>query len=303
MQKHLIVITGPTGVGKTRVTIELAIHYGSEIVSADSRQIYKEFYIGTATPSASELQQAKHHLIQTHSISDTYNASIYEDEAIKVIEELFRKNDIVFLTGGSMLYIDAVCKGIDEMPDVDPDIRLNLKQKFADEGIESMRLQLKQLDPEYYRIVDLKNPARIIHALEVCLGTGKTFSSFRTNPRKVRTFSIVKIGLDCDRADLHRKINSRVDKMISDGLAKEVQNLKSYRNMTALNTVGYRELFDYFDGKTNFETAVELIKRNTRRYARKQLTWFRNDPDVSWFHPDDISSIVRHIDFKTKISK
>ncbi len=302
MQKYLIVITGPTGVGKTPVTIQLAKHFSAEIISADSRQLYKELYIGTATPKPHELSEVKHHFIQSHSITDNYNASRYEIEVLQLMEKLFRKTNLLFLTGGSMLYIDAVCKGIDEMPDAEPEIRFNLKKKLEIEGIESLRLQLKQLDPDYYQIVDLKNPNRIIHALEICLTTGKPFSSFRTNPKKIRPFTIIKIGLDCDRQILHNRINTRVDKMIEEGLEMESQKLYTHRNLNALNTVGYREFFDYFDGKTSRETAIELIKRNSRRYARKQLTWFRNDQQIVWFHPENITEIIEFIEQKITLS-
>lgn len=301
MQKYLIVITGPTGIGKTPVTIQLAKHFDTEIISADSRQLFKELYIGTATPNPNELSEVKHHFIQSHSITDNYNASRYEIEVLQLMEKLFRKTNLLFLTGGSMLYIDAVCKGIDEMPDAEPEIRLNLKLKLENEGIESLRLQLKQIDPDYYKNVDLKNPNRIIHALEISLTTGKPYSSFRTNPKKQRPFTIIKIGLDCDRQILHNRINTRVDKMIAEGLESEAKNLLAHRNLNALNTVGYRELFDYFDGKTSRETAIELIKRNSRRYARKQLTWFRNDPQTAWFHPENVAEIIKYIELKTSV--
>lgn len=301
MQKYLIVITGPTGIGKTGVAIQLAKHFGTQIISADSRQIYKELCIGTATPKPLELSEVKHHFIQSHSIFDIYNASIYESEALQLIGQLFAETDLLFLTGGSMLYIDAVCKGIDEIPDAEPEIRSNLKLTFANEGIESLRLQLKQLDPNYYQTVDLKNPNRIIHALEICLTTGKPFSSFRTNPKKRRPFTIIKIGLDCDRQILHHRINMRVDKMIEDGLETEAKNLLFYKNLNALNTVGYRELFEYFDGKHSRDTAIELIKRNSRRYARKQLTWFRNDPMINWYQPDNIAGIIKFIEKETAL--
>ncbi|HWR93655.1 MAG TPA: tRNA (adenosine(37)-N6)-dimethylallyltransferase MiaA [Flavobacterium sp.] len=254
--------------------------------------------MGTATPKSNELSEVKHHFIQSHTITDNYNASRFETEALLLIEQLFEKNNLLFLAGGSMLYIDAVCKGIDEMPDADQEIRLNLKLKLENEGIEGLRLQLKQLDPDYYQIVDLKNPNRIIHALEICLTTGKPFSSFRTNPKKIRPFIIIKIGLDCDRQILHNQINTRVDKMIEEGLEMESQKLYANRNLNALNTVGYREFFDYFDGKISRETAIELIKRNTRRYARKQLTWFRNDQQIVWFQPENITEIIEFIEQK-----
>lgn len=296
MQKKLVVIVGPTGVGKTKVAIELAKHFGSEIISADSRQIFKEFSIGTATPTQNELSQVKHHLIQTHTITNEYNASKFETESLNLIDDLFRIHNILFLAGGSMLYIDAICNGIDIMPDADKEIRSELKLKLKNEGIESLRLQLKQLDPDYYQIVDLKNPNRLLHAVEICLTTGKPYSSFRTNSKKKRSFSITKIGLDLERAELHDRINRRVDKMIADGLENEAKQLWQFRHLNALNTVGYREFFDYFEGKTDLATAMELIKRNSRRYARKQLTWFRNDTDVNWFHPDNVCAITEFIE-------
>lgn len=301
MQKNLVIITGPTGIGKTAVAIQLAKYFDSEIISADSRQLFKELYIGTATPNPHELSEVKHHFIQSHSIADNYNASRYENEALQLINELFIKTNLLFLTGGSMLYINAVCNGIDEMPDADPEIRLYLKSKFENEGIESLRLQLKQLDPNYYQNVDLKNPNRIIHALEISLTTGKPYSSFRTNPKKIRPFKIIKIGLDCDRQILHNRINTRVDKMIAEGLESEAKNLLAHRNLNALNTVGYRELFDYFDGKISLDTAIELIKRNSRRYARKQLIWFRNDPQIKWFFPENVTEIVKYIELNTSV--
>lgn len=301
MTKHLIIITGPTAIGKTRVAIETAKFFNTEIVSADSRQIYRELSIGTAVPSAAELNSIKHHFIHSHSIRDNYNASRYETEAMELLEKLFKKYSTVVLTGGSMLYIDAVCKGIDIMPDVDPELRQNLKTKLNDEGIESVRFQLKQLDPEYYKQVDLKNPARIVHALEICLMTGKPYSSFRTSSNKERPFSIIKIGLDCNRADLHQRINQRVDKMIEAGLEKEARSVFPLIHLNSLNTVGFREFFAHFNGEISKEKAIELIKRNTRRYARKQLTWFRKDSEMNWFHPQDSKKIIELI--QNKIEK
>lgn len=292
MQKSLIVLVGPTGIGKTSVGIQLARHFKTEIVSSDSRQIFKELSIGTAVPEKNELETIPHHFIHSHSISENYNASRYEHEVLKKLESLYEKHDVILLVGGSMLYIDAVCKGIDSMPDADPEIRNSLKNRFEIEGIESLRLQLKKLDPEYYNQVDLKNPARIIHALEICLMTGKTFSSFRSNPNKKRPFRIIKIGLNCDREILHNRINQRVDKMILAGLENEAREVYPFKHLTALNTVGYREWFAYFDHEISREKAIELIKRNSRRYARKQLTWFRKDQEITWFEPQQISEII-----------
>ena len=300
MSKTLIIITGPTAIGKTRIAIEAAKFLHTEIVSADSRQIYRELSTGTAVPSEEELAEVKHHFIHSHSILENYNASRYENDAINLLEELYKKYNYVVLTGGSMLYIDAVCKGIDTMPDVDPELRKDLKNRLQKEGIESLRLQLKKLDPMYYSQVDLKNPARIVHALEICLMTGKPYSSFRTSPDKKRPFAMLKIGLDCDRAELHRRINQRVDNMLEAGLEAEARKVYPYKNINALNTVGYRELFSFFDGEIPREKAIELIKRNTRRYARKQLTWFRNDPEITWFNPADTEKIMKFL--KTNLS-
>jgi len=300
MPKTLVVLVGPTGIGKTSMGIKIADHFQTEIVSADSRQLFREMEIGTAVPSPSERAAIKHHFIQTHSIHTNYNASRFENEAIELIEKLFKKHDTVIMVGGSMLYIDAVCNGIDRMPDADLEIRTQLKKQLKENGIESLRLQLKTLDPDYYSQVDLKNPNRIVHALEICLTTGRPYSSFRKNTKKERPFSIVKIGLDCDRNLLHQRINKRVDEMIKLGLENEARQLYRFKNNTALNTVGYRELFAYFDNEISIERATELIKRNTRRYARKQLTWFRKDEEMNWFEPSQGNEIIRFIDEKTK---
>jgi tRNA dimethylallyltransferase len=285
MTKHLIIITGPTAIGKTRVAIETAIFFNTEIVSADSRQIYRELNIGTAVPSKAELNSIKHHFVHSHSIQDTYNASRFETEAMELLEDLFKKYDVVVLTGGSM-------------PDVDPELRQNLKNSLKENGIESLRVQLKKLDPDYYRQVDLKNPARIVHALEICLMTGRPYSSFRTSPNKERPFSILKIGLNCNRAELHHRINQRVDKMVEAGLEEEARSVYPLKHLNSLNTVGYRELFAHFNGEITKEKAIELIKRNSRRYARKQLTWFRKDAEMNWFTPQDSAKIIKFIQNK-----
>lgn len=296
MQKYLIVLTGPTGIGKTGVGIKLARHFNTEIVSSDSRQIFKEMTIGTAVPGKNELNAVRHHFIQTHSIEENYNASKFENDGLDLINSLFKKHDLVLMVGGSMLYIDAVCNGIDIMPDADPEIRKSLKDKFEKEGLESLRFLLKKLDPDYYNSVDLKNPNRIIHALEICIMTGKTYSSFRSKPKKNRSFSIIKIGLNCDRKVLHNRINLRVDQMIDAGLETEARNLYHLKHLNALSTVGYRELFAFFDGEITRDKAFELIKRNSRRYARKQLTWFRNDNEMNWFEPEQTSEIITFIE-------
>ncbi len=296
MHKILVVLTGPTGIGKTTVGIKIAQYFNTEIVSSDSRQIFKELRIGTAVPTKNELATVKHHFIHSHSISENYNASRYETEAIQLLETLFEQKNIIVLVGGSMLYIDAICKGIDIMPDVDKEIRNSLKKQFEKEGLESLRLQLKKQDPDYYKTVDLKNPVRIIHALEICLMTGKPYSSFRSGPNKKRSFTIVKIGLNCDREILHNRINKRVDLMIGEGLELEAKKVYPQKYLNSLNTVGYRELFSCFDGEISREKAIELIKRNSRRYARKQLTWFRKDKNMRWFEPDQTEEIIEYIE-------
>ncbi len=296
MQKYLIVLTGPTGIGKTSTGLALAKYFNTEIVSSDSRQIYKELKIGTAVPNKEELALVKHHLIQNHSIHENFNVSKFENEALSVINTLFKKHNLVLLVGGSMLYIDAVCNGIDNMPDTDPEIRDILKVKLESEGIESLRFQLKKLDPEYYNTVDLKNTNRIIHALEISLMTGKPYSTFLTKSKKTRPFSVIKIGLNCQREKLHNIINTRVDNMINAGLEDEARNLYKLKHLNALNTVGYRELFSFFEDEISREKAIELIKRNSRRYARKQLTWFRNDDEMNWFETDQTKEIITYIE-------
>ncbi len=301
MAKTLVVITGPTGIGKTALSIDVARHFKTEIISCDSRQIFREMTIGTAVPTQEELALVPHHFIRSHSIHDNYNVSRYENEALELIDRLFEKHDLLVLTGGSMLYIDAVCRGIDTMPDADPEIRAELKKRLKTEGLESLRLQLRQLDPDYYQTVDLKNPARIVHALEVSIQTGRPYSSFRTNPKKKRPFSILKVGLNCEREELHRRINTRVEKMIDAGLEQEAQNVYAHKLLPSLNTVGYREFFAYFDGESSRDKAIELIKRNSRRYARKQITWFRRDEEFTWFRPDQVSEVIDFI--RNKIAK
>ncbi|MCY1719748.1 tRNA (adenosine(37)-N6)-dimethylallyltransferase MiaA [Prolixibacteraceae bacterium Z1-6] len=300
MPKTLVVITGPTGIGKTSVGIEIARHFNTEILSSDSRQIFKELTIGTAVPEKHELAAIKHHFVQNHSITENYNASRYETEALELLDNLFNTRDIVIMVGGSMLYIDAICKGIDTMPDADPEIRASLKEELDKNGLESLRLQLKTLDPVYYKTVDLKNPNRIIHALEISIQTGKPYSSFRSNKNKERPFSIVKIALNCNRETLHNRINLRVKKMVKAGLEQEARSLYPQKQLNSLNTVGYREFFAYFDGEITRDKAIELIKRNSRRYARKQITWFRKDETVSWFEPTMVKEIIAFIETQLK---
>lgn len=292
----MIVITGPTAIGKTKVSAEIAHYFNTEIVSADSRQLYHEMSIGTAVPGQSELLNIKHHFIHSHSIHDYYNASRFEEEVTEKLMELFLTHKAVVMTGGSMLYIDAVCKGIDDLPAIDMQTRQNLIQQYETEGIEYLRLMLKKLDPEYYHQVDLKNHKRLLHALEICIMTGKPYSSFRTRPQKLRPFHILKIGLSTDRKNLYDRINQRVDQMIAAGLEEEARNLYPFRDNNALNTVGYREWFDHFDGLISKEETIEKIKSNTRRYARKQLTWFKRDQDLTWFDISETSRIIPFIE-------
>ena len=294
--KTIIVITGPTGIGKTGLSIHLAQKLNCPVISADSRQIFREMKIGTAAPTQEQLEQAPHFLIGTHSIFNYYSAYEYEQEALALTYKLFQQNNTIILTGGSMLYIDAFCNGIDDLPTIDPELRQNLQEKHQKEGIESIRRELKILDPVFYKQVDLKNPKRVIHAVEICLMTGRPYSELRTNTRKKRPFRIIKVGLDMDRAELHRRINIRVDQMVQEGLEEEALSLYPHKDLNALNTVGYREFFDYFDKKTSRETAIELIKRNSRRYARKQLSWFRRDKEITWFDPQSPEEVITFVE-------
>jgi tRNA dimethylallyltransferase len=295
MKKILVVIVGPTGIGKTKIAIDIAKYFNTEIISSDSRQIYRELSIGTAVPNNDELNTIKHHFIHSHSINDYYNASQFEVDVISLLKKMFSKKKLIVMTGGSMLYIDAVCKGIDDLPTVDTSLRESLVEKFQNEGIENLRLQLKRLDPDYYSIADLKNPKRIIHALEICLMTGKPYSSFRTNKIKSRPFKIVKIGLNIDREILYNRINKRVEQMVTNGLIDEAKSVFHLKHLNALNTVGYKELFAYFEGSVNKELAIEQIKNNTRKYARKQLTWFRKDNNIRWFEPEKTNDVLDYI--------
>ncbi len=289
----LIVITGPTAVGKTALTMQLAQHYGVPILNADSRQIYRELKIGTAAPTDEQLRQVRHLFVGSKSIDDYYNASMYEQEVLSYLNE--SSAPINLLSGGSMMYIDAVCNGIDDIPTVRDDIREEMKRRYEEEGLEALCEELRQLDPEHYAIVDRQNYRRVIHALEICHQTGRTYTSFRTQQRKERPFQIVKIGLNREREELYQRINQRVDQMMEDGLLEEVKGLVDKRNTNALNTVGYKELFDYLDGQWSLDEAVERIKGNTRRYARKQLTWYKRDTEMQWFHPDDIQGIENYL--------
>ena len=282
--------------GKTALCLNIAKHYGIPIINADSRQIYRELKIGTAAPTEEQLRQVRHYFVGTLSLSDYYSASIYEQEVMSLLPTLFQTSDYALLTGGSMMYIDAVCNGIDDIPTVDDETRETLKRRLAEEGLESLCEQLQILDPEHYELVDRKNPRRVVHALEICLMTGQTYTSFRKNERKERPFRIVKIGLTRDRDTIYQRINARVDQMMHDGLLDEARSLYHLRHLNALNTVGYKEMFTYIDGTWTLDEAVERMKGNTRRYARKQLTWYKKDPQVVWFSPEDEALILNHID-------
>ena len=296
--KTLIVVLGPTAIGKTALSIKLARHFKTEIISSDSRQLFKEMKIGTAVPSAEELNSVKHHFIGNLSISDYYNVSKFEKEALQKLDNIFLKNNLAIMVGGSGLYIDAVCKGIDDLPDPDKKLRHEINEIFKSSGIEALQKKLKELDPEYYLIVDLKNPKRLMRAIEVCLQTGKTYTSLRKNKTGKRDFNIIKIGLNCEREKLFDRINLRVDKMINEGLLDEVKELYKHKNLNSLNTVGYKEIFDFLDNKTTFEQAIENIKTNTRRYAKRQLTWFKRDEEIKWFHPTEKNEIILYLSGK-----
>ena len=294
----LIVITGPTAVGKTALTIELARHFGIPVINADSRQIYRELRIGTASPTAEQQQLARHYFVGTKHIGDYYNASMYEQEVLQLLQSpdlASLPSSYRLLSGGSMMYIDAVCNGIDDIPTIRDDIRQEMKRRYQEEGLEALCEDLRRLDPEHYAIVDRQNYRRVIHALEICYQTGRTYTSFRTQQRKPRPFHIIKIGLNRDREELYDRINQRVDQMMDSGMLEEATALYTQRHLNALNTVGYKELFDYLDGRWSLAEAIERIKGNTRRYARKQLTWFKRDPLIRWFHPDQKEEILKYL--------
>lgn len=296
----LIVLIGPTGVGKTDLSINIAEKYNSPIISADSRQLYSELKIGTAAPSEEYLKRIKHYFVGTLKLTDYYSAAQYESDVMKLLDELFKTHDTILLTGGSMMYIDAICKGIDDIPTVDNETREMMMEKYENEGLEKLCAELKLLDPEYYSIVDLKNPKRVIHALEICYMTGKTYTSFRTGNKKQRPFNIIKIGLCRDRNELYERINKRVDIMINDGLIDEVKSVYQYKNLNSLNTVGYKEIIQYLDGNWALEFAIDKIKQNSRIYSRKQMTWFKRDSEINWFHPDSENEIFRFIENRIK---
>lgn len=304
----LIVITGPTGVGKTELSLQIAEHYGIDIINADSRQIFAEIPIGTAAPTAEQMQRVRHYFVGTHHIGDYYSASSYEQDVLKLLGEVEGQrtkvetessnthNPIALLAGGSMMYIDAVCNGIDDIPTIREDIRNEMKRRLEDEGLDSLLEELSRLDPEHYAIVDRKNPRRILHALEICHQTGRTYTSFRTGEKRKRPFNIIKIGLNRDRDELYERINMRVLDMMEQGLEQEARAMLPHRELNALNTVGYKEMFQYFDGAIPLEEAVRQIQSNSRRYARKQLTWYKRDAEIMWFNPENVNEITNYID-------
>lgn len=298
----LVVLLGPTGVGKTELSYAIAEHLQSPILSADSRQLFRDIPIGTAAPTAEQMARCQHYFIGTLNLDDYYSAAQYEVDVLQLIRELFQTHKALLLTGGSMMYIDAVCQGIDDIPTVDNETRAILLERYAQEGLEQLVQELRLLDPEYYSIVDRKNPKRVIHALEICYMTGNTYTSYRTRSCKPRPFEYIKIGLNRPREELYERINSRVLQMVEDGLVDEARAIwEKYQKTNkprpnSLNTVGYKELFDYFEGQCTFDAAIEKIQQNTRKYARKQLTWFRHDDKIRWFHPDQKDEIIQAID-------
>lgn len=295
---RLIVVVGPTGSGKTALAVALAQHYGAPIISTDSRQFFRGMAIGTAQPTKEELAAAKHYFIADREVEDDNNCGRYEVEALELLDRLFQDNDYVVAVGGSGLYIQALCEGMDQLPEGDDVLRNELKERLECEGIETLAAQLRELDPEYADVVDIHNPARVMRALEVCIVTGRPYSEQRIGEHKERPFDIVKVGTDMPRDILYERINRRVDMMVDEGLVDEARSLYPKRHLNALQTVGYRELFDHFDGKCTMDEAIELIKRNSRRYAKRQMTWFRRDASIGWFSPNDLDDIIAFIDSK-----
>jgi tRNA dimethylallyltransferase len=295
MTKTLVVILGPTGVGKTDTCIRVAKHFNVPIINADSRQIFQEIPIGTAAPTQVQQQEIIHYFVGNHHLDDYYSASMYEQDVLSLLEKLFTSQDIALMSGGSMMYIDAVCNGIDDIPTVDEQTRQWMKQRLHDEGLPALVEELRQLDPIHYEFVDKNNPRRVVHALEICHMTGKTYTSFRTNKIKKRPFQIIKIGLNLPREELYQRINQRVLNMIQEGWVEEALKVYPKRELNSLHTVGYRELFDYLDGLYTLDEAIEKIQSNTRRYMRKQLTWFKRDQKIRWFSPNNIEEIINYI--------
>ncbi|MES5169351.1 tRNA (adenosine(37)-N6)-dimethylallyltransferase MiaA [Prevotella melaninogenica] len=291
--KTLIVITRPTGVGKTEATLRIAEHFNVPVINADSRQIFSEIPIGTAAPTAEQQQRVQHYFVGNHHLEDYYSASLYEQDVLNIINS--QHTPISLLSGGSMMYIDAVCNGIDDIPTILPEIREEMMRRLETEGLEQMCNLLRELDPEHWKIVDRNNPRRVIHALEICIQTGKTYTSFRSNTIKERPFNVIKVGLNRDRDELYNRINQRVLDMIEEGMIEEALQVYPKRTLNSLNTVGYKELFEYLDGLTTLDEAIFKIQSNTRRYVRKQLTWYKKDTTFQWFNPDNIEEILNYI--------
>lgn len=296
-KKIVIVIVGATGSGKTDLSIALAQHYNAPIISTDSRQVYKGMPICTAQPTKEQLNMVEHHFIASCDITDKFNCGIYEEQAISLLDELFKKHDFVVAVGGSGLYIKALCEGLDDLPTIDPQLRQMLSERLKNEGLDKLVDELQHLDPDYYAVVDKCNSARVLRALEICIQSGHAYSQLRKGAVTKRNFEVVKVGIEIDRALLYERINRRVDQMVCEGLEAEARSLYEFRGLNSLQTVGLSELFNFFDGTTNYEEAIELIKRNSRRYAKRQMTWFRSDKDVVWYSHDKILSIISHIDF------
>lgn len=293
--KTLIVITGPTGVGKTKLCLNLAERFDTPIINADSRQMFQEIPIGTAAPTDEEQQRVKHYFVGNLRLDDYYNASMFELDVMKLLNELFKEKEIILMSGGSMMYIDAVCNGIDDIPNVNKEVREAVMKDYQEKGLDALNAELELLDPEYFAIVDRKNHKRVVHAVEICRSTGKTYTSFRTSKKKERPFRIIKFGLTREREELYERIDRRVEQMIDQGLIKEARSVYPKRNLNSLNTVGYKELFEHFDGKTTLDEAIFKIKCNTHKYCRKQLTWFKRDPMMRWFSPENIEEIINYI--------
>lgn len=300
-KKNLVVVLGTTGVGKTEACISIARHLHCEIINCDSRQLYESIPIGTAAPTAEQMLKVRHHFVGILPLDRYFSASMYEEAVCKLVEE--SRHDTFLLTGGSMMYIDAVCNGIDELPTVRDEIREEMKRRLADEGLDALDRELSQLDPQHWQNIDHNNPRRILHALEICHQTGKPYSSFLSHSKKERPFNILKIGLTRSREEMYERINLRVLKMMDDGLEEEARQVYPLRHHNSLNTVGYKELFDFFDGTTDLEEAVRRIQSNTRRYMRKQETWFKRDKTIKWFAPTEIKEIIKYIDISLELEK
>lgn len=297
MNKKLIVIVGPTGVGKTELCLQIAEHLNIPIVNADSRQIFSEIPIGTAAPTPEQQQRVKHYFVGNHHLDDYYSASLLEEDVMQLLtDNLFNTSDVALMSGGSMMYIDAVCNGIDDIPTIDDNTREWMKQRLETEGLPRLVEELKLLDPEHWKIVDRNNPRRVVHALEICHMTGKTYTSFRQNAKKQRPFDIIKIGLNRDREELYNRINARVLQMFDEGLVDEALAVYDKRGLNSLNTVGYKETFEYLDGLITIDQCIFNIQSNSRRYCRKQQTWFKRDKNIMWFNPDNIKEIINYID-------